>query len=85
MKKIRNPNEDLEEMLSELKVGDIPIFDTVTNFEISKVPSGFIYMHEYVGAVFVPDAEPKKVPAPKQTMESKKVEKPAPAKKVVTK
>ena len=77
MKKIRNPNEDLAEMLAELKVGDMPIYDTVTNFEISKVPSGFIYMHEYVGAVFVPDSETKKTPAPKQTMESKKVEKPA--------
>lgn len=61
MKKVRSRNEDLAEMLKELKVGDDPIFDSVTNFEISKVPSGYIYMHEFVGAVFVPDSKTESV------------------------
>lgn len=55
MKRIRKENEDLEEMLRELKVGDSPIFDNATACEIVKVPSGFIYTKEYIGMVFVPD------------------------------
>lgn len=55
MKTIRNKNQDLEEMLKEMKVGDQPIFDEVTTYEIVKVPNGFIYRHEYEGLVFVPD------------------------------
>lgn len=76
MKKIRNANEDLRAMLKELKIGDMPIYDTVTNFEISKVPNGFIYMHEYVGAVFVPDGKVESVGAIKNSVaktEPKKV------------
>ena len=56
MKTIRNKNEDLGEMLKELKIGDIPIYDTVSNYEITKVPGGFIYKNEYAGMCFVPDA-----------------------------
>ena len=55
MKRIRKENEDLEEMLRELKIGDSPIFDSATTYEITKVPNGFIYKQEYVGMVFVPD------------------------------
>ena len=55
MKRIRKENEDLEEMLRELKIGDSPIFDNATTYEITKVPNGFIYKQEYVGMVFVPD------------------------------
>lgn len=55
MKRIRKANEDLEEMLSELKIGDSPIFDEVSTYEITKVPNGFIYKQEYIGMVFVPD------------------------------
>ena len=64
MKQIRNRNEDLNEMLNELKIGDVPIYDTVSNYEITKVPGGFIYKNEYAGLCFVPDtkAEAKKVP-----------------------
>lgn len=91
MKKIRKANEDLAEMLNELKVGDDPIFDAVSLYEITKVPSGFIYKNEYTGCVFVPYApkeQPKKeaviIPPPiKPTMEEKKVTKPA--RKAVTK
>lgn len=88
MKKIRKANEDLAEMLNELKVGDDPIFDAVSLYEITKVPSGFIYKNEYTGCVFVPDEQPRKeaviIPPPiKPTMEEKKVTKPA--RKVVTK
>ena len=59
MKTIRNKNEDLNEMLNELKIGDVPIYDTVSNYEIIKVPGGFIYKNEYAGLCFVPDV-PKK-------------------------
>ena len=55
MKRIRKPNEDLEEMLKELKIGDNSVYDESTNYEITKVPNGFIYKNEYVGMVFVPD------------------------------
>ena len=55
MKQIRNRGEDLNEMLNELKIGDVPIYDTVSNYEITKVPGGFIYKNEYAGLCFVPD------------------------------
>lgn len=55
MKVIRNKNENLEEMLEEMKVGGESIFDTVSNYEITKVPGGFIWKNEYCGMVFVPD------------------------------
>lgn len=55
MKRIRKENEDLEDLLKELKIGDSPIFDNATAYEIIKVPNGFIYKQEYVGMVFVPD------------------------------
>ena len=55
MKRIRKPNEDLEELLKELKIGDNSVYDESTNYEITKVPNGFIYKNEYVGLVFVPD------------------------------
>ena len=42
-------------MLRELKLGDSPIFDSATTYEITKVPNGFIYKQEYIGMVFVPD------------------------------
>lgn len=58
-KKIRNANEDLEELISNLKIGDGSIFDSATNYEITKVPNGFIYRHEYEGIVFVPDSKEK--------------------------
>lgn len=65
MKTIRNKNEDLSEMLKELKIGDIPIYDTVSNYEITKVPGGFIYKNEYSGLCFVPDVpQPAKKTAP---------------------
>ena len=58
-KKIRNANEDLEELITNLKIGDGSIFDSTTNYEITKVPNGFIYRHEYEGIVFVPDNKEK--------------------------
>ena len=51
-------------MLGELKIGDEPIFDSVTNYEISKVPGGYIYKNEYCGMVYVPEVaktEPKRM------------------------
>ena len=56
MKRIRNKGEDLAEMLAEMKIGDEPIFDTVSSYEITRCPGGFIYKNEYAGMVFVPDA-----------------------------
>ena len=55
MKKIRKEGENLEEMLKELKIGDFPILDTATGYEIVKVPNGYIYKNEYIGMVYVPD------------------------------
>ena len=57
MKRIRNKGEDLAEMLSEMKIGDEPIFDTVNSYEITRTIGGFIYKNEYAGMVFVPDAK----------------------------
>jgi hypothetical protein len=56
MKRLRNKGEDLAAMLKELKVGDEPIFDAVSNYEITRVPGGFIYKNEYAGLCFVPEA-----------------------------
>lgn len=56
MKKLRNKCDDLAEMLKDLKIGDEPIFDAVTNYEITRVIGGFIYKNEYAGMVFVPEA-----------------------------
>ncbi len=55
MRRFREKKEDLSEMLKELKVGDTPILDTVSGYEITKVPNGFVYKSEYAGMVFVPD------------------------------
>ena len=55
MKKIRKEGENLEEMLKELKIGDCPILDTATGYEIVKVPNGYIYKNEYIGMTFVPE------------------------------
>lgn len=88
MKRIRKANENLEEMLRELSIGDNSVYDEVTNYEITKVPNGFVYKNEYVGMVFVPDfpqAETQAIIPPKiqPTMAEKKIDKPV--KKVVTK
>ena len=64
MKKLRNKGDDLAKMLGELKIGDEPIFDSVTNYEITKVPGGYIYKNEYCGMVYVPEVaktEPKRM------------------------
>jgi hypothetical protein len=57
MKKIRKEGENLEEMLKELKIGDCPILDSATGYEITRVVGGFIYKNEYIGMVFVPEVE----------------------------
>ena len=56
MKKIRKEGENLEEMLKELKIGDCPILDSATGYEITKVPNGYIYKNEYIGMTFVPES-----------------------------
>lgn len=55
MKRIRKPSDDLSAMINELKVGDSPILDSVSGYEIVKVPGGYIYKNEYIGMVFVPE------------------------------
>lgn len=59
-KKIRQTQENLEEMIAELKVGDGAIVDSATGYEIVKVPSGYLYRNEFCGIVFVPDTEKRK-------------------------
>jgi hypothetical protein len=54
---IRKSTDNLQQMLADLKVGDAPILDTESGYDITKVPSGFIYRNEYIGMCFVPDAE----------------------------
>lgn len=70
MKTIRTRAEDLFELLDKMKVGDSPLYDMETNYEIVRVPNGFIYRREYEGICFVPyggcmseekKAEPKKM------------------------
>lgn len=72
MNVIRKKNQDLEELLEELKIGDDSIFDEVTSWNITRVPGGFIYKNEYAGAVFVPYEN-------KKTMADRKIEKPVKA------
>ena len=71
MKTIRTREQDLQEMLANMKVGDSPLYDMETNYEICRVPNGLIYRREYEGICFVPypyneggimeqKAEPKK-------------------------
>lgn len=55
MRVFRDKTEDLSEKMIGLKIGDAPIFDTVSGYEITKVPNGYIYKNEYNGLVFVPD------------------------------
>ena len=67
---LRKSDEDLEEMLKELKIGQT-ILDTETGYDICKVPNGFIYKNEYIGMVFVPDEQKEKIvnkDAPKKTV-----------------
>lgn len=68
MKTIRNKTDDLEDILNGMKVGDAPVYDTVTNFEITRVPGGFIYKNEYVGMCFVPDVQKAAVGAIKNSV-----------------
>lgn len=51
---LRKSDEDLEEMLKELKIGQT-ILDSETGYDICKVPNGYIYKNEYIGMVFVPE------------------------------
>ena len=52
---IRKSTDNLEQMLQDLKVGDPPILDTESGYDITRVMSGFIYRNEYIGMVFVPE------------------------------
>ena len=54
MKTIRTREGDLAEMLSQMKVGDSPLYDMETNYEITRCIGGFIYRREYEGICFVP-------------------------------
>jgi hypothetical protein len=54
---IRKSTDNLQQMLADLKVGDAPILDTESGYDITRTPSGFIYRNEYIGMCFVPDAE----------------------------
>ena len=54
---IRKSTDNLEQMLQDLKIGEPPILDTESGYDITKVPSGYIYRNEYIGMFFVPDKE----------------------------
>lgn len=69
---IRKAEDNLEEMLKELKVGQT-VLDSETGYDITKTLTGYIWKNEYIGMVYEP--------APK---EEKTIEKSVP-KKTVTK
>ena len=56
---IRKSTDNLEQMLQDLKIGEPPILDTESGYDITRVVSGFIYRNEYIGMVFVPDSPQK--------------------------
>ena len=56
---IRKSTDNLEQMLQDLKIGEPPILDTESGYDITRVVSGFIYRNEYIGMVFVPDPPQK--------------------------
>ena len=60
MRKTRVKNEDLKTVMREMEIGGAPVFDAVSNYEIYKIPQGFIFKSDYAGLVFVPALEDKK-------------------------
>ena len=44
---IRKTTDNLEQMLQDLKIGEPPILDTESGYDITRVVSGFIYRNEY--------------------------------------
>ena len=67
---LRKSDEDLEEMLKELKVGQT-VLDSETGYDITKTLTGYIWKNEYIGMVYEPapkDEKPKTGKAePKKT------------------
>ena len=70
---IRKSDEDLEEILKELKVGQT-VLDSETGYDITKTLTGYIWKNEYIGMVY----EPSPASAPKD--EKPKTEKAEPKK-----
>ena len=58
---IRKSTDNLEQMLQDLKIGEPPILDTESGYDITRVVSGYIYRNEYIGMCFVPDPPQKEV------------------------
>ena len=56
---IRKSTDNLEQMLQDLKIGEPPILDTESGYDITRVVSGYIYRNEYIGMCFVPDPPQK--------------------------
>ena len=54
---IRKSTDNLKQMLQDLKIGEPPILDTESGYDITRVVSGFIYRNEYIGMTFVPEKE----------------------------
>jgi hypothetical protein len=52
-KETRNANENLEDCLNEMIIGDV-LYDSVTQFKITKVPGGYLFYNDYCGIAFVP-------------------------------
>ena len=66
----KKKGDNVEEEITNMKIGDAPVFDEESQFKICRVPNGFLYYNDYVGVCFVPEADKKR------TMEEKKVTKP---------
>ena len=56
---IRKSDEDLEEMLKELKVGQT-VLDSETGYDITKTLTGYIWKNEYIGMVYEPAPKEEK-------------------------
>lgn len=71
---IRKSDEDLEEMLKELKVGQT-VLDSETGYDITKTLTGYIWKNEYIGMVYEPapkEEKPKTEKASEVKAEPKK-------------
>ena len=72
---IRKADEDLEEMLKELKVGQT-VLDSETGYDITKTLTGYIWKNEYIGMVYEPapkEEKPKTEKAGEAKAEPKKI------------
>ena len=57
----KKKGDNVEEEITNMKIGDAPVFDEESQFKICRVPNGFLYYNDYVGVCFVPEADKKRI------------------------